>query len=206
MDNVSDSNRHLAPFSVNYHYSNTVLLNYICLIKSLWLNYQSPRPRLERAIQRLELYVFPLYYRGILAPFLREPARLIVSKRYLLSRSATAEMYSLKQVLVLESNQPISFISPDSASCLTRTPLLFGVLFILISIINYEKINSSSIGECAGVEPASILQYRNPVFKHSHLYEQIVIILQVLVDSNHRPVVYNYRYFEQSIKPACISL
>lgn len=25
-----------------------------------------------------------------------------------------------------------------------------------------------SIGECAGVEPASILQYRNPVFKHSH--------------------------------------
>lgn len=73
MDNVSDSNRHLAPFSVNYHYSNTVLLNYICLIKSLWLNYQSPRPRLERAIQRLELYVFPLYYRGVLVPFLREP-------------------------------------------------------------------------------------------------------------------------------------
>nr|DAF65938.1 MAG TPA: hypothetical protein [Caudoviricetes sp.] len=48
----------------------------------------------------------------------------------------------------MESNQPISFISPDSASCLTRTPLLLGVLLILISIINYEKINSSSIGEC----------------------------------------------------------
>mgnify|MGYP006877571156 CR=1 FL=1 len=33
--------------------------------------------------------------------------------------------------------------------------------------LNYD-LNSSSMGECAGVEPTSILWYRNPVFKHSH--------------------------------------
>lgn len=28
-------------------------------------------------------------------------------------------------------------------------------------------------GECAGVEPASILWYRNPIFKHSHLFYKL---------------------------------
>ena len=44
------------------------------------------------------------------------------------------------------------------------------------------------MGECAGVEPTSILWYRNPVFKHSRVIMNNIVLRRM--DSNHRPLGY----------------